>query len=868
MNQDPGSTLFGTPEEIKAYKGRQKEEHAAQAARLKKDPWLKETREMTQEEVSSLGKEDDSWRSQSRPIEDSGVAQSIASSVPTQAVLGGASAFTWPLDALKLLSYGGANQALLDMNDTAEQGDVRPVGDTQRDIDSNLKYFPTQQLAEDVAKDITGIDFAPKDEYGKGARLAGMLTGAVANPGAGVRFLSKEGALHVAKKAAAATAGATASQGMQSLGANEFASDVTGMFVAGVIPAIAGFMKGGVKAILGPRNIAEINAELDKQASEKLALQKKTAIEQESLFPASKRKTEDVAGKIKPVEKTPSSGRSLKVSKEPDSVSAMKTSEQGDLLQRINNNIAEQQRVARLNDAEYLSDKFDPVRAARNLKDKHSGVILSTISPFQKTPQEVGAEVKKELNMLQAEERGIASERYDVSRASIGDRQARVGDIRKTVSRIIDKIQTLVPTMKGESSVMNNLEKIYEAVRSGQYVPIKDLIEWKKALYESINFEQLDPTARKGVKKYLSEVTGEIESTIQKELGKDTAFGKKLSKQALEDYNAAQKGWAEYCEKWGDDRIIDALNLPQDGVMDYSNPEIFSKIAPATQNTTHMVERKAIESATKNVTENTLEDTAQLRKRMSQDAQDAAKEIIDANTPGASKNTLYAKKKAVALDVNNYLVTKEQPLRVLEMMKDPEQYKIVEETFNDVHNGKALFEHMKKLSTENALTMMSNDAGMLDPKKVKDFIGNKKNRHLFEKVFPKETKELVRNLVDKNQEIKTRMSRFVKEQGAMEVRANEARTVLEKDHVQRLKGLGKDPVSSLHIMGLIAASGAAGVSVPGMSTALAAPYLYKLASPVIANAFNEFMMNIGKDSFKATSALLIINKALEEDSNQ
>jgi hypothetical protein len=102
----------------------------------------------------------------------------------------------------------------------------------------------------------------------------------------------------------------------------------------------------------------------------------------------------------------------------------------------------------------------------------------------------------------------------------------------------------------------------------------------------------------------------------------------------------------------------------------------------------------------------------------------------------------------------------------------------------------------------------------------------------------------------------------------MEVRANEARTVLEKDHVQRLKGLGKDPVSSLHIMGLIAASGAAGVSVPGMSTALAAPYLYKLASPVIANAYNEFMMNIGKDSFKATSALLIINKALEEDSNQ
>ena len=157
-------------------------------------------------------------------------AQSVASHPITQGLLGAAKYFTWPLDVLKLAMRG---EGLTDIDDIEEAferaGQPFDRQDYINKVHELTESVPTQQFIEDLVKEKTGIDLAPKDKTSKIIRQGAEILAT------GPRGLIKEPAKQIAKRTAGAAAGAATSEGLKEVGAPETLADIIGFSLGGAV---------------------------------------------------------------------------------------------------------------------------------------------------------------------------------------------------------------------------------------------------------------------------------------------------------------------------------------------------------------------------------------------------------------------------------------------------------------------------------------------------------------------------------------------------------------------------------------------------------------------------------------------------------
>lgn len=163
-----------------------------------------------------------------QPKEKESFIQSVASHPITQGLLGAAKYFTWPLDVLKMAMVG---EGLTDLDEIEEAFQRAGKPFDREDYINKVKELgesiPTQQFIEDLVKEKTGIDLAPKGTGSKIIRKgAEILT-------TGPKGLIREPAKQIAKRATGAIAGAATAEGLKAAGAPETLGDIIGFALGG-----------------------------------------------------------------------------------------------------------------------------------------------------------------------------------------------------------------------------------------------------------------------------------------------------------------------------------------------------------------------------------------------------------------------------------------------------------------------------------------------------------------------------------------------------------------------------------------------------------------------------------------------------------
>jgi hypothetical protein len=164
--------------------------------------------------------------------EEPGFWKSVADHPVTQAGLGLAKRWTWPLDVFKLVALGEGLSGIDELEEAFRKAG-KPF-DREKYIEAVYEaasLFPTQSMLEDKVKDWTGADLAPKDTFSKIVR-----TGTEIASGGPKNILSqgpKQAAKVVAKRTAAGFGGAAVGEVAKELGVPEPIADIFSSILGG-----------------------------------------------------------------------------------------------------------------------------------------------------------------------------------------------------------------------------------------------------------------------------------------------------------------------------------------------------------------------------------------------------------------------------------------------------------------------------------------------------------------------------------------------------------------------------------------------------------------------------------------------------------
>jgi hypothetical protein len=137
-----------------------------------------------------------------------------------QPVLGYAKRYTYPLDLFKLASEGASRNVLAEL---AEEEPELRGGVAEQARQKSMGYLPTQELAEELIEEKSGVPLTPKTELQKKARLAGTAAG------------FRQGGL--AAKSTAALAAPLIATGLEKVGAPESIAEIGGLLASGAVPS-------------------------------------------------------------------------------------------------------------------------------------------------------------------------------------------------------------------------------------------------------------------------------------------------------------------------------------------------------------------------------------------------------------------------------------------------------------------------------------------------------------------------------------------------------------------------------------------------------------------------------------------------------
>lgn len=205
------------------------------ATKESSDSPIKSIFDVAQEELPSeeeLQIEEPAEEISEEPEEEKGFWQSVASNPLTQSILGLAKRVTAPLDLLKLLTTGEALTDLDELEDAFKKaGKPFDREDYINKVFEASQYFPTQQLAEDLVKEHTGVSLEPKDTFSKLVRNASEIFAT------GPKGLLKKPAKQVAKRAAGGVGGAVVGEGLKKAGVPESLADLLSYSLGGAAGA-------------------------------------------------------------------------------------------------------------------------------------------------------------------------------------------------------------------------------------------------------------------------------------------------------------------------------------------------------------------------------------------------------------------------------------------------------------------------------------------------------------------------------------------------------------------------------------------------------------------------------------------------------
>lgn len=158
--------------------------------------------------------------------------QNVADNPLTQSILGVAKRVTYPLDMLKMMVMGEGFSGLEELEAAAKKEgipfDREKYIETVFDIGSKV---PTQQMGEDLVKEKTGVDLAPKDTFSKIIRTGSEI--ASTGPSGLLKQPAKEIGKQVLKRTAGGLAGATAGEGLKKVGVPEPLADMLSYMIGG-----------------------------------------------------------------------------------------------------------------------------------------------------------------------------------------------------------------------------------------------------------------------------------------------------------------------------------------------------------------------------------------------------------------------------------------------------------------------------------------------------------------------------------------------------------------------------------------------------------------------------------------------------------
>ena len=180
-----------------------------------------------------LGEQSDESEDKEEKEEEPSFWQSVASHPVTQAVLGAAKRYTFPLDVLKFFMLGEGLSGLDEIEENFQKMNI-PF-DREEYINNVYKaasLIPTQQLAEDLVKEHTGVDLEPKDTFSKIVR-----TGTEIAAGGPFKELTKQplkqAAKQITKRTVSGLGGAATGEAAKWAGVPEPIADVLAGLLGG-----------------------------------------------------------------------------------------------------------------------------------------------------------------------------------------------------------------------------------------------------------------------------------------------------------------------------------------------------------------------------------------------------------------------------------------------------------------------------------------------------------------------------------------------------------------------------------------------------------------------------------------------------------
>jgi hypothetical protein len=405
--------------------------------------------------------------------------------------------------------------------------------------------------------------------------------------------------------------------------------------------------------------------------------------------------------------------------------------EKGDLSakkitpEQINNIEANSQEIAE----SFRPQEFNPEKIERDVTERSIHSKLDSLAPKTADELELGENIKKDIEkqfkVAEAEYKPLYDEAKEYAQGELVQplTTARKGyqiledlEMIETKPENYSKVQKAVETaMKDAGFTIERGKggKVSNAVGTQGGVPLPNLIELKKRLYQIADYDVVEKS---------------IKDTI-KELGKavraDVRIGFSGNAQAEKTFAKAEKLYGETAEKFGTDSIYKMRKegMPEKIASVIDSPSALSdmrKVLSPSQ--MKQVEREILSNLNAQTYSKAIKDFKQISRQLSPESRAIGEEIIASKSPLGSTAQRRSVKDSILKDLSENIATGERPAATLNLWKTKKGQELIKEATKGLPNQKQLLNFLESQSLADFAKTVLSPSGKIDFKKFNELV--------------------------------------------------------------------------------------------------------------------------------------------------
>jgi hypothetical protein len=369
----------------------------------------------------------------------------------------------------------------------------------------------------------------------------------------------------------------------------------------------------------------------------------------------------------------------------------------------------------------YQPGEIDIRKSSKSFFSRMIDARIEAQSPRASSAAELGETIKSDIETQKKVLQEEYAPLYQKAEAAATKILTKPKNTINQSKSIIDKIDSLFTEYPGAQEVRAKLVNVlrdagYTTIKGvkgfaiEQEVQVSKLIDVKKILNKTINFESIEPHIKDELKKIVGT------------LNQDIRIGLAKNPEALAAFELAEEAHANMAKKYGKvskirtekkpEKITKALNEPSvvADLKETMSPKQFAK-----------VEREILEGLKEKEYEAAKKQYREIGKNLSKENQKLAKEIIESKNPHNPEARKGLIKEAITDDVSYALTKGTRPEKTLDLWKTTKGQKLVRDAFEGSPNKKEVLKYLENQSFADMVESVSKD-GTLDLKKLETFI--------------------------------------------------------------------------------------------------------------------------------------------------